>query len=574
MTHILTLRHERIDDIPLILGLAQHIHLEEVLERHLGTHGLHQGWNNGHLAVGWLAYILSQADHRLSAVRDWANSLPHTLEQFGGLPVREVEFSDDRLGGLLRRLSHDETWAAIEHELWAATITVYDVELKGVRLDSTTSYGYHQPTEDGLMQRGHSKDHRPDLPQLKLMAAAAEPAGHLIACDVQAGQCADDPLYTPLIRRVRGLLGQQGLLYTGDCKMAALATRAELVAHHDYYLLPLPHTGDNATQLDAWVDAIVAGTQEATLLWDEEGLVGSGYEFSRPLSACVAGRPVTWSERVQVVRSPGLARRQARSLEQRLAAAEAHLWALTPAVGRGKRQIRDEQALQAAIVQVLRHHDAIGLLEVRWERHEHTSTRYVGRGRGGPERPKRTEVQRRYSITSVTRNEEAIAARRHRLGWRVQVTNAPADLLSLTEAVCHYRGGWALERDFHLVKDLPVGLSPLFVWRDEHIKGLTRLLTIALRLLTLLELQVRRGLAQAQTSLAGLYEGAPTRTTERPSGTRLLQAFARTQLTLTWVEHGGTSTWHLTPLTPLHEQLLGYLYLPTSLYTALADNTS
>jgi hypothetical protein len=47
MTPILTLRHERIDDIPLILRLAQHIHLEEVLERHLGTRGLQQGWSNG-----------------------------------------------------------------------------------------------------------------------------------------------------------------------------------------------------------------------------------------------------------------------------------------------------------------------------------------------------------------------------------------------------------------------------------------------------------------------------------------------------------------------------------------------
>jgi hypothetical protein len=103
---------------------------------------------------------------------------------------------------------------------------------------------------------------------------------------------------------------------------------------------------------------------------------------------------------------------------------------------------------------------------------------------------------------------------------------------------------------------------------------LTRLLTLALRLLALLEMQVRRGLAQAQTSLAGLYEGAPTHTTARPSGTRILKAFARAQLTLTWAQHGGTSAWHLAPLTPLHEQLLRYLHLPTSLYTALADNTS
>ncbi len=49
------------------------------------------------------------------------------------------------------------------------------------------------------------------------MAAAAEPTGQLIATTISPGQSADDPLYTPLIQRVRAMLGQPGLLYSGDC---------------------------------------------------------------------------------------------------------------------------------------------------------------------------------------------------------------------------------------------------------------------------------------------------------------------------------------------------------------------
>jgi transposase len=148
--------------------------------------------------------------------------------------MRAVEFSDDRLGGVLRRLSDDAAWAAIEQELWAATVAVYELEVSGIRLDSTTSSGYHQVNEEGVMPWGHSKDQRPDLPQLKLLAAAAEPSGHLGACDIQPGQCAADPLYTLLIQQVRGLLGRTGLLYAGDCKMAALATQTEIAAHQEY----------------------------------------------------------------------------------------------------------------------------------------------------------------------------------------------------------------------------------------------------------------------------------------------------------------------------------------------------
>jgi transposase len=356
--------------------------------------------------------------------------------------------------------------------------------------------------------------------------------------------------------------------------MAALATRAEIAAHHDFSLVPLPLTGETATQVEQWITAIVAGAQEATLLWDGKRWLGAGYEFERPLHAMVDGESVCWTERVQVVRSPTLAQRQQATLEQRLAAAEAELRALTPAPGRGKRQRRDAETLQAAITGVLARHDVAGLLTATWERHATTVTRYVGRGRGGPDRPTRTQLQVRYALTGVQRNEDAMAARRHRLGWRVQVTNAPMDRLPLPQAVRHYRGGWSLERDFHLLKDLPLGLSPLFVWQAKQITGMTRLLTLALRLLTLLETQVRRGLEQTQEPIAGLYEGAPTRTTERPTGTRILQAFARAQITLTHVRMGRSTSWYLTPLSPLHVQLLRHLHLPPSLYTALADNSS
>src|SRR5262245_63840215 len=166
MAQTLILGHERVDDIPLIIGLANKLELAEVLDHHLGTHRLQQGLNNGQLAVGWLAYILSQADHRKSAGRDWANGMPHTLAHLLGPPIREVECSDDRLGGVLYRLSKDETWDAIECDRWVAPVPVDERELAGMRLDSTTSYGSHHVTEEGVRHRGQSKAHRPDLPPL------------------------------------------------------------------------------------------------------------------------------------------------------------------------------------------------------------------------------------------------------------------------------------------------------------------------------------------------------------------------------------------------------------------------
>ena len=61
-----------------------------------------------------------------------------------------------------------------------------------------------------------------------------------------------------------------------------------------------------------------------------------------------------------------------------------------------------------------------------------------------------------------------------------------------------------------------------------------------------METRGRRGMEQTPESVAGLYEGAPTRTPERPPGTRIVQAFAHAQLTLTPVQMERSTGWYLT----------------------------
>jgi transposase len=573
----LTLQHERVDDIPLLLGLMQQLHLPERMERSLGSHHLHKGISNGWLACVWIAFILSKADHRKVSVQDWAVNHQHTLEAIIGQPLRAVEFSDDRLSIVLRRL-HDTDWSALETDLWQATCQVYEVPIHCVRLDSTTSCGYHTVDPDGVMQLGHSKDHRPDLAQLKLMAAAAQPTGHLLACDVHPGNAADDPLYVPLIERVRSLIGRRGLLYAGDNKMAALETRAHIASHQDYYLVPLPQTGEVPDSFATWIDAVVDGSQEVELLYgvDEKGnttLFGAGYELERQCQLQMGAEVFEWSERVQLVKSLSLARRQGEQLEERLQRAEVELRALTPPVGRGRRQFREEEVLREAIAEVLQRHRVAGFLSVAWQREEQREKRYEGRGRGGAKRKWHWDVVIRYQVMNVCREEDVIAAAKYRQGWRVQVTTLLREGYSLQMCVLIYNGGWSLERDFHIVKDVPLGIRPLFVREDEQIIGLTRLLTIALRLLTLFEMRVRAGLKGAEEELSGLYEGQPKRKTSQPTATRLLKAIARMEITLTCVESGNDSQWYVSALPPLLLRILELVNLSENIYMSLATNS-
>jgi transposase len=174
----------------------------------------------------------------------------------------------------------------------------------------------------------------------------------------------------------------------------------------------------------------------------------------------------------------------------------------------------------------------------------------------------------------VRRDEVAIPHRLARMGWQVEVTNVPAQRLSLADSLQTYRGGWCGERLFHLLKDEPLGIRPFYVRRDDQIQGLTHLVTLALRVLMLFEVLVRRGQHVNGEKLKGLYPGQAKRDTERPTTNRVLAAISRAEITRTQMVSGGEVRWHLKTLPVLVKQVLGYLGLSEAVYTQLVMSSS
>jgi transposase len=565
------IQSERVDDVPLLVGQQQKMGLAEIIDGIITPHWRRQGLSVGQTIVTWLAFILSESDHRLSYVQPWVAKQAEMLKRLIDPGLTEQDFSDDRLGDVLRYLSDDASWMAIEREVGQRMIRVYQLPAAWVRLDSTTVSLYHEPEGTELIRYGHSKDHRSDLAQLKVMLASLDPLGAPLVTQVVAGNRADDGLYVPAIDEVRRVVGQKGLLYLGDSKMEALDTRAHLVASGDYYLVPLSLKGGQAELLAELVQAALAQEQTLVEVYREPGddqqpeLIAQGYETSRSQTALVADQRLEWTERVLVIYSPALAQRAYRGLESRLQRAEEKLVALTPTPGRGKRQYEALALLQAEAEAILQHHRVTDLLQVSYERQ--VSQRQV---RPYKDRPARLEETVRYQLY-LRRDEAAIEAHAQTLGWRLYVLNAPAEQISLAQAVLAYRGAVHIERDFSRLKGRPLGLRPVYLQREDHLKGLVRLLSLALRLLTLTEFVARRSLAAENETLAGLYPGNPKQQTRLPTTERLLVAFK--DITLSLVQLPGQTIVHLTPLTPLQSRILNLLDLPTSIYTDLAANT-
>ncbi len=342
--------------------------------------------------------------------------------------------------------------------------------------------------------------------------------------------------------------------------MSSRETRGYIHQQQHYYLTPLSRVAKVRESLDQWVNQVLEGVipGQEIIRVDSEGQshqIATAYKLSRPQQMTVGHEELTWTERVLLVHSPVYQQQQQRGLQQRLKTATAKIGALTPPPGRGKRQIRDESTLHQKVQAILKSHRVEGLLNFDYEYH--------------PPKPPR---QGRYQITAVTLNEPAIQEVELLFGWRVYVTNAPDSKLSLHQAVLTYRDEWLVERSFSRLKGVPLSITPFFVQRDDQVKGLVHLLSLAVRLLSLIEFVVRRSLQQTGESLQGLYPGNPTRATIRPTTEKLLPAFDN--LTLTLIQARGEWYGHVTPLNPLQLQILTFLGLSPDIYTGLVENST
>jgi transposase len=569
MNKTLSIETERVDDIPLLMSHMQQMNLVELLDKHFPTHGLRKGLSLGEVSVVWLSHILSQADHRMNRVQEWTTRRVETLRGCGVSRLETRDLTDDRLADVLRLLSDDDQWQAFEQELMGQLVRVYDLQAACVRIDTTTASSYADVNAQGLLQLGHSKDHRPDLPQLKVVLASLDPLGMPLATAVLSGEHADDPVYLPIIARVRDGLQQHGLLYVGDCKMAALPTRASIQAQGDYYLCPLSAVQLSSTEVQQEVQA--QRGQEARVLQvtrvDEQGkrtCIAQGYETVQQLSAQVDGQPQTWHERRLLIQSRAAAHAAQLSLQERLHKAQHAVQELTIR-RQGKPRLGERTAVEEALQEILARFRVEGLLRVQIL--EQVQERPVRAYRG-----RVSSLRQEVTFTvSSERQEEAIAQAMSLLGWRVYATNQPGEQLTLEQAVEAYRDEYVVERNFARLKGRPLSLAPLYVQRDDHRVGLVRLLTIALRVLTVLEGVVRRQLSEQKSELAGLFAGNPKRRTSQPTAERLLEAFG--DITLTVVDTLGCIQRHVTPLSALQQHILTLLGIPLVVYLRLMDDS-
>lgn len=568
------IENERVDDIPLLLAVIKQMGIIDIINEQFEQHGNWEGLATGYIVAIWLTYILSEGDHRKSYLQNWVAEREHTLLYSLDIgEINDLDFTDDKLSIILNKFSDDEVWQKSECEVNKRIIRVYDLDLEIVRIDTTTASSYGQVTEGGLLQFGHSKDHRPDLGQVKIASTTLDPLGIPLVTIAVSGEQADDVLYIPAIEATRkSVNGKKKLLYVGDSKMGAFAIRSNLARHGEYYLMPLSKVQVNAKLMTRYLDTFDVCPEEERILekvfaTDKKGnkvVIAEGFTVTEEHSDAIwkGGKEIQykWVEQRFIVLSPDYAKKQQAQLEKQMKKADSAVRKLVKR-RRGYKYPATADDLKESVSAVLAAHGCQAYLNVVVT--EEIVSKQIRRHK---KRPARVEKSIVFHL-DIEENSEKLKKAYRLMGWRAYATNAPSGKLSLTKAVDVYRDSYLHEHGYSRLKGNPLSLTPMYLQKEDQITGLIRLLSLALRVLTLIEFVVRKQLAEEDGTLQGIYAGNKKRKTKTPRTETLLGAFKGITLTII---HDGEREWvHLNPLKPVQRRILQLLGMNEGIYKSL-----
>ena len=591
----MNIKHELIADIPLSIEFCKRLNLQSLVDRHLNNHGNQKGLSNGQLTLVWIAHILTQNNHCKAPVNEWKNNHQMLLQALLEKEISDTDFEDCRLGRLLERFAEDSMWHGLEESFYKDSFSILQLDTnapedfkenisdkngiaKTIKIDATTAYGHHEVIEGGIMQRGWSKDNRSDLPQLKIMVSVEGNTGMQIASDVMPGNKNDDPLYVPILERTRKTVDTVNCLMCGDCKMSALYIRADIVKNKEFYLTPMQLGNSTKNLFDDLVEKIVNGNQSAELIMDFDNIkapkiIGAGFEVIRKQSYKDESKDndlIEWDERVLLIRSYDHAKQEIDRFNNKLKITKNKLSVLESKLC--SNEVDAEKDFFKKIEKFKKDTNFLELFEFKTEVIVEENELKMAEKRNGKIRKGSYKIKKyRIKIVDVSEKQEIIDNMSYKIGWRIYVTNSPKQFLNFSSAYKFFRKTmYVIEIGFHVLKDY-LNISPLFVRKQNQIIGMTRLLMLALKILTLMTAEVRANMKKENIVLRGLYAGQSARKHSTPTAQSLLEYFSRQEIAIVGHKIGEEWQWFITPLTDTCRSILKMLKISESSYDGLPE---
>jgi len=567
---------ERIDDIPVIITSLQKIGLGNLLDELIPVHKNWEGLSLGKLAEIWMSYIVSEGDHRLNQLEDWAFEKRLLFETlYEGEEIKRTDFTDDKLGKLLDYLSDKENWLGIESRLNKRIFTVYKIKEEGedmltVRLDATIGQGYRKADTGSLFQFGASKHFNSSLPQFKIMLSTLESEingfAYPVASITVPGNTTDDVLYTPILEQTKNSLNTTDkLLIVGDKKLGSQSNRAHIVSGGDYYLSPLSEVQVSSSDLKLLIEENEAKIKGVKV---GDNYVGKGFTYTQAMSVSIdqeeeASLQVDWLERRFVFQSTAHAKSQTTAFDKKIEKTKGRLENLLVRKQR-KKTPSTKTDISQAVEKILKDSKLEEYINV--EILESTEAKKI---RGYKGAKGRTVKIHTFDL-SVELDMEKVKDYKSFCGWCIYATNAPQKRMKIKDAIQMYRGQFQIESRFNDLKNKVTKLMPVFLQKEERVLSLINFMMIGLKLISAIEIKVAKKLKEKKEKLQGTYAGNPKRGTEKPTAKAMLTRLKGISISV-FIENGKPKYIGLTPLDKVQQKILKLMGIKSDLYSRLVE---
>jgi transposase len=511
--------------------------------------------------VGVLVRNLCVEREPLYGLAEWAAAFEPGL-----LGLRAGEsglLNDDRIGRALDQL-FDADRGSLLCGLVLRAIREFKVDCSQLHNDSTSivlhgSYANADGRERSgkptvAAARGHSKDHRPDLKQLVLIltvtADGAVPLCHRLA----AGNTNDDQTHIATWDELHALTGRAGFLYIADCKLCTREQMEHIDSHGGRFVTVLPRSRKEDRVLRDWMNTNQPAWTEA----DRKASKGKSNpeEVWRTAPApigSVEGYRIVWVHSTQKLRLDKQAR------HDQLARATGALQALNARLDGKRCRFHDLATVKTAAHEALAKHNCTQLLKITITERTHQWTRQKSHGEG--RQPSQLNLTRQRFQVSWEIDQQTLARDAAPDGCFPLITN-DHDLTD-AEVLIAYRYQPNLEKRHHQLKTVQ-DAAPVTLKSPHRIEALFCCQFIALLCCCLIERELRTAMTTAHITELPLYP--EHRSCTAPTATRVFDHLAPLQRHHLTRDHQTVQTFE-PQLTPLQEQLLNLLHVPTTAYT-------
>jgi len=494
------------------------------------------------------------ASQPLYKVEQWAADYMDGLSEY---TFNASIYNDDQLAKKLDLLFKADR-NSLMAELSANAIAVYLLEKKQMHNDSTsiTFFGQyeHEDPKAVKLKHGFNKDHRPDCKQIVFGLNITADGNVPLSFELFDGNRTDDTTHIPNWNALRKLLEKDDFIYIADCKLCSQKNLDHIHEHGGTFITIVPK---NRSEAKRFYEFLKTNSIEWQYAYETPN---SRNKSETVIYKTYEGEPSKNGYRIIWVHSSAKEQHDKSSREKRIAKVERQLSELSPRLNQYK--LKTKEQIEEAIKKAAK--GASGLFQIQLIEDKQIVQRQIGPGKPGPNTQFKEEENISYRLEWEL-DHKAIEDLTTRDGIFPLISNAHIEAAEVLKA---YKNQPYLEKRMHTIKSI-LKIAPVFLKKPKRIEAMTFLYFIALMIVSLMERNIRKNMAEEKVEkLPILPNGMNTKT---PTWNNLNYFFENVHLSLI-EKKGRTIQTILKGVTKLHETVLRLLGVSTSAYTTIKNH--